>query len=101
MVINITVDNFDSEVVNSDKPVLIDFWAAWCGPCKMLSPVIEQLGDEVDFAKICKVNIDEETKLSAAFGIHTIPTLVVMKNGKEVKRLVGVQGKNTILDALK
>ena len=98
--LNITKENFDSEVLNSDKPVLVDFWAAWCGPCQMLLPTIEELADEVKDAKICKVNVDEQPELAAQFNVMTIPTLVVIKDGNVISRSSGVASKQEILDRL-
>ena len=98
--LHITKDNFDSEVVHSDKPVLVDFWAAWCGPCQMLLPVIEELADEVTSAKICKINVDEQPELAAQFDVMTIPTLIVIKDGKIMSRSSGVIPKQEILDRL-
>ena len=100
-VITLTKNNFDDVVVNSDKPVLIDFWATWCGPCKMLSPVVDEVAEENDDIKVCKVNVDDEGELAIKFGVMSIPTLVVMNNGEEVKRSVGVISKSEILDMVK
>lgn len=98
--LHVTIDNFDSEVLQSDKPVLVDFWASWCGPCKMLLPVIEELADEVTDAKICKINVDEQQELAARFHVMTIPTLMVFKDGKMVESSVGVKPKASILKML-
>ncbi|MDO5145777.1 MAG: thioredoxin [Eubacteriales bacterium] len=95
--LHITEKNFDAEVIQSDKPVLIDFWAAWCGPCQMLSPIIEQVAEEVDDVKICKVNVDKEPALASRFGVMSIPTLVVMEKGKVVNQSVGYIGKDEVL----
>ena len=98
--VNINKNNFQSEVINSDKPVLIDFWAPWCGPCRMVSPIIEEIADERSDIKVCKVNIDEEAELAAQFGVMSIPSLVVMKDGKIVNQSVGARPKNAILALL-
>lgn len=92
-VLKITEKNFESEVINSDKPVLIDFWASWCGPCRMMSPVVDELAAERADVKVCKVNVDEERGLASAFGIMSIPTLVVLKDGKVTASATGVQPK--------
>lgn len=89
----LTKDNFDSEVMASDKPVFIDFWASWCGPCKMMLPVVGQLADEREDVKICKLNVDDEPDLAYKYGVSTIPTFVLIKDGKEVKRRIGVVAK--------
>ena len=96
-VIKITQDNFEAEVLKSDKPVLLDFWATWCMPCQMLSPVIDQIADE---QPSIKVNIDEEPGLAASFGVMSIPTLVVMKDGKPAAKTMGVQPKASVLKLL-
>lgn len=95
--IHITKENFDSEVLHSDKKVLVDFWASWCGPCKMVSPLIDEIADEQDAVKICKVNVDEQPELAQAFGVMSIPTLVVIENGKVVEQAVGARPKADIL----
>lgn len=97
MSIKVTKDNFETEVVQSNVPVLIDFWAAWCGPCKTIGPRVDELAAEVgDKAKICKVNVDEEMALAQKFGIMSIPTLVIFKDGKEANRVVGVRSKDEL-----
>lgn len=98
--LHITKENFDQEVLNSDQPVLIDFWASWCGPCQMLLPVVEELAREVEHAKICKINVDEQPELAQQFQVMTIPTLVVMNGGKVLNRSVGVKPKEEILKML-
>ena len=100
-VLTVTRENMEAEVVNSKKTVLLDFWAPWCGPCRMLSPVIDQIANEVPDIKVVKVNIDEEQELAAKFGIMSIPTLVVVKGGKEARRAVGVQPKAAILEMIR
>lgn len=100
-VITITSDNFDAEVIKSEKTVLLDFWASWCGPCKMLSPVVDEIADETPDIKVGKINVDEENELAAKFGISSIPTLVVMKNGKTEASSVGVRPKSEILAMIK
>ncbi|MCL2342556.1 MAG: thioredoxin [Firmicutes bacterium] len=100
-VITITKDNFDAEVLRADKPVLIDFWAAWCGPCRMLSPVVDQIAGERADLKVGKINIDEQPALAQRFGVMSIPTLVIFKDGEAVNRAVGVQPKGAILNMLK
>ena len=99
-VIVLTNAAFETEVLKSDKPVLIDFWAPWCGPCRRLGPVIDEIAEENDGIKVCKVNVDEEEALAQRFGIMSIPTLLIFKNGQLVNQTVGVQGKQEILDLL-
>ena len=100
MTIEITAENFENEVLNSDKPVLIDFWAAWCGPCRMLSPVVDEIAEENDSVKVGKVNVDEQLELAAQFGIQSIPTLLFFKDGKQIDRSVGVASKSAILNMI-
>lgn len=99
--ITLTNANFDSEVMNSDKPVLIDFWATWCGPCRMLGPVIEEIANEHPEIKVCKVNVDEEQALALRFNVDAIPLLVVMKNGEVTNTSMGFQPKDQVLELLK
>ncbi|MBC3938382.1 thioredoxin [Anaerotruncus massiliensis (ex Liu et al. 2021)] len=97
----LTKDNFTTEVLQSDQAVLLDFWAPWCGPCRMVSPIVDQVAAEVDGrAKVGKVNVDEQPELAAQFGVMSIPTLIVMKQGKAVATRVGVQSKQAILNML-
>ena len=98
---NITRNNFEQEVLHSDKPVLIDFWAPWCGPCRMLSPVISEIAEEYgDKVKVCKVNVDDEGELAASFNVMSIPTLVVVKDGKVANSAVGVRPKAQIVEMI-
>jgi len=99
-VITITKDNFQTEVLGAKEPVLLDFWASWCGPCRMVSPLVDQIADERTDIRVGKVNVDEETELAAKFGVMSIPTLVVMKNGAVANRAVGARPKEDILALL-
>ena len=98
--ININKDNFQEEVLNSDQPVLLDFWAPWCGPCRMVAPIVEEIAEERPDIKVGKVNVDEEQELAMKFGVISIPTLVVVKNGEVVNQSVGARPKNQILALL-
>ena len=101
-VLKITQDNFEKEVLKADKPVLLDFWAPWCGPCRMVGPVVEDVASEtVGAAIVGKINVDEEPGLAQSFRVMSIPTLVVMKDGKVVNSQVGAKSKQAILDMLK
>ena len=99
--IKITSENFAEEVLNSAKPVLVDFWATWCGPCRMLGPVIEEIAEERTDIKVCKINVDEEKKLAMKYRVMSIPTVLVFKNGQVVKQSVGAVPKEDILELLK
>lgn len=99
--IKITSENYENEVLNSDKPVLLDFWAAWCGPCKMVSPLVDEIALENADIKVGKINVDEQPELAAKFGVMSIPTLVVIENGKEVNRSIGAMPKASILKLVK
>lgn len=98
--IKITKENFESEVLKSDKPVLLDFWASWCGPCKMVLPLIDEIAQEVSDAKVGKINVDEQPELAQKFRVMSIPTLMVFKGGELVKSKVGAKNKNDILALL-
>ena len=99
-VINITKNNFAEEVLNSDKPVLLDFWASWCGPCRMVSPIIDEIAGERADIKVGKINVDEQPELAAKFSVMSIPTLVVIKDGKIVNQAMGARPKAQILDMI-
>ena len=99
-VTNINKNNFRNEVLNSEKPVLLDFWASWCGPCRMVSPIVDEIAAERGDIKVGKVNVDEQPELAAQFGVMSIPTLVVIKGGKVVNQMVGARPKSQILAML-
>ena len=99
-VMNINKNNFQNEVMNADKPVLLDFWASWCAPCRMVVPIIEEIASEREDIKVGKINVDEQPELTSKFGITSIPTLVVTKNGKIVQQVSGARPKDAILRML-
>ena len=98
--LNITKNNFHEEVVQSDKPVLLDFWASWCGPCQMVGPIVDEIAGERPDIKVGKVNVDEEREQAAVFNVMNIPTLVVVKDGKIVNQAMGARPKEQILSLL-
>ena len=100
MVKHIDAHNFSSEVLNSDKPVLLDFWAPWCGPCRMVVPIVEEIAAERPDIKVGKINVDEQLELASQFGIMSIPTLMVLENGKIINKSMGARPKNAILAML-
>ena len=99
-VVTITKENFEQEVLQSAKPVLLDFWASWCGPCRMLSPVVDEVAEERTDVKVGKVNVDEQPGLAGQFGVMSIPTLLVFEQGKLVRQAVGARPKASVLDLL-
>jgi thioredoxin 1 len=101
MAAKITKDNFEELVIGSKKPVLADFWAAWCGPCRMLGPVIDELAEEQDEIFVCKINVDEEPQLAARFNVSTIPTVIAFKDGKVYNKSIGVVPKERLLALVK
>lgn len=100
-VISVNKENFEKEVMNSDKKVLVDFYADWCGPCRMVSPIVEEIANEYPEFKICKINVDEEAELASSFQVMSIPSLFVIENGKIVNQSMGAKPKAQILDMLK
>lgn len=101
MITELTKSNFEQEIMLEQKPILIDFWASWCGPCKMVSPIIDEISEEYDGKiKVCKVNVDEEGILASEFAIVSIPTILLVKDGKIVERLVGVRSKDDFCDEI-
>ena len=96
-VITLTGSNFEQEVLNSDKPVLVDFWAAWCGPCRMVSPIVDEIAEETAAIKVGKLNVDEESSLAGKYEVMSIPTLILFENGQPVKRSVGARSKQELL----
>lgn len=99
-VLHITKENFENEVLKSDRPVLLDFWASWCGPCRMVSPIVDEIANERNDIKVGKINVDEQGELSMQFRIVSIPTLIVMKNGEVANKTVGAMPKEEILNLL-
>lgn len=98
--IHINKDNFQQEVLHSDKPVLVDFWASWCGPCQMVLPIMDEIADERSDIKVCKINVDEQKELARQFRVLSIPTLAVFKNGEMVNRSTGAKPKEQILQMI-
>lgn len=100
-VLEVNKSSFEEEILKSEKPVLVDFYADWCGPCKMLAPIVDQIAEEKDDIKVCRINIDENEELAVKYQILSIPTLVVIKNGEESQRMVGLVEKEDILEMIK
>ena len=98
--IQVNKDNFQEVVLNSDKPVLVDFWASWCGPCRMVAPILEEIANERSDVKVCKINVDEEPELAGRYNVMSIPTLLVVKEGRVVNQAVGARPKSQILSLL-
>ncbi len=99
-VLKITNDNFEKEILNSDKTTIVDFYADWCGPCKMMSPIIDKIAEENNNVKVGKLNVDEAQDIAAQYNVMSIPTIIVFKNGIEYKRFVGVTSKDNIINAI-
>ena len=97
----VTVDNIEKEVLNEKRPVLVDFWATWCGPCKILVPIIDELADELTEVKICKVNVDEQSELVQRFDVMTVPSLLIFKDGQVINTVIGKKTKAEILEMIK
>lgn len=100
-VIKLTSVNFEQEVMQSDKPVLVDFYADWCGPCKMMGPVVEEVSDEISDVKVCKINIDEEMELAQRFGVMSIPTFIAFKGGEVAGKQIGAVPKSALVNLVK
>ena len=101
MEITVTKDNFAQQVLQAKQPVLVDFWATWCGPCRMLAPIIDEIAEEyADTVTVGKINVDEQPQLAAAFGVESIPTLIAFKNGVPLGALVGLQTKESVIDLI-
>ena len=100
MTVKVTKDNFKAEVLESSKPVLLDFWASWCGPCRMIAPILDTIAAERPDVKVCKINVDEEPQLASQYKIISIPTLIFIENGEVVDKVVGARPKDQILDML-
>ena len=98
--IQVNKDNFQEVVLNSDKPVLVDFWASWCGPCRMVAPILEEIANERSDVKVCKINVDEEPELAGHYNVMSIPTMIVVKEGQVVNQAVGARPKSQILSLL-
>ena len=100
-IIKVDISSFENEVLNHLGIVLVDFWAEWCGPCKMQLPILEKISDEIPNVKICKINVDENTDLAVKFGIRSIPTMMVFKNGEKVEQFIGLKNKKELSEKLK
>ncbi|MDD4688241.1 MAG: thioredoxin [Eubacteriales bacterium] len=98
--INVNSNNFNEEVLSSDKPVLVDFWASWCGPCRMVGPIVEEIADERPDIKVAKVNVDEQSELATKYGVMSIPTLMIFKDGTVVDQSTGAKPKQQILEMI-
>ena len=99
-VVKLTAENFEKEVLQSEKPVLVDFYAVWCGPCQMMGPVVEEISNEVNDAKVCKINIDEQMSIAQKYGVMSIPTFIVFKNGDVADKKMGAMPKSAVLSML-
>ena len=100
-ILNLTVENFDDEVLSVEGKVLVDFWAAWCGPCRMLSPIVDEVAENNDNVKVCKVNVDNEQELAIKYGVMSIPTLLLFENGKLVNKSIGLVSKEKLENMIK